>query len=83
MELRKGLEVCGILSDVHISRYLNVRGQSYGFARFANVRNVEKLSAALNNVLFGDFRLHVNVAKFDIFDKNVKKEGGYGGRREE
>lgn len=75
VELRKGLEVCGILSDIHISRYLNVRGQSYGFARFANVRNVEKLSAALKNVIFGDFRLHANVAKFNMFDKTVKKEG--------
>jgi len=40
VDLRKGLEVCGILSDVHISRYRNVRGQTYGFACFANVRNV-------------------------------------------
>ena len=75
VELHKGLEVCGILSDVHISRYLNVRGQSYGFARFANVRNVHKLSRALNNVYFGDFRMHANVAKFDMFDKSLKKEG--------
>lgn len=74
MELRTGLEVCGILSDVYISRHRNVRGQTYDFVRFANVCNVEKLTKALNNVYFGDFRLFVNVEKFDMFKKHDKKD---------
>jgi len=43
-------EVCGILTDVFLARQRNSRGQVYGFVRFANVRNVEKLSQALNNI---------------------------------
>jgi len=36
-------EVCGILSDVYVARQLNSRGQVYGFVRFLNVRNKDKL----------------------------------------
>lgn len=76
VELRNGLEVRGILFDVYISRYRNVRGQTYGFVRFANVRNIEKLSKALNTVYFGDFRMFANVARFDMFAKNDNKVKG-------
>ena len=43
VELRKGLEVCGILTNVFISRNCNSKGHLYGFARFLKVRNVDKL----------------------------------------
>nr|ABN08666.1 RNA-binding region RNP-1 (RNA recognition motif) [Medicago truncatula] len=68
VDLKKGLEVCGILSDVYLSRFRNVRGQRFGFAKFLKVRDVEKLKKALNNVSFWDRRLFANVAKFDRFD---------------
>jgi len=48
--LRQEFEVCGILTDVFMVRKRNSRGQVYGFVRFSNVKNVEKLSHALNNV---------------------------------
>jgi len=73
VDLTKGLEVCGILSDVYLSRFRNVRGQRFGFANFLKVRDVEKLKKALNNVFFWDLRLFANVAKFDRF---VDDEGG-------
>lgn len=76
VELRNRLEVRGILFDVYISRYRNVRGQTYGFVRFANVRNIEKLSKALNTVYYGDFRMFANVARFDMFAKNDNKVKG-------
>ena len=72
-DLKKGLEVCGIVSDVYLSRFRNVRGQRFGFAKFLKVRDIDKLKKAIKNVFFRDFRLFANVAKFDRF---VDKEGG-------
>ena len=40
VDLRKGLEVCGILLDVYISRFRKVRGQRFGFAKFLKARDV-------------------------------------------
>ena len=50
VQLRQFFEVCGTLSDVYIARKRNYRGQAYGFLRFLNVRNIDKLALALNNV---------------------------------
>jgi hypothetical protein len=63
--LRKGFEVCGILEDVYVARKRNKRGQPYGFVRFSNVRDIPKLTKALNAVSFGDFRVWARVARFD------------------
>ncbi|KAK2434585.1 heterogeneous nuclear ribonucleoprotein A0 [Trifolium repens] len=63
--LRKGFEVCGILEDVYVARKRNKRGQPYGFVRFSNVRDITKLTKALNAVSFGDFRVRARVARFD------------------
>jgi hypothetical protein len=45
--LRQYFEVCGILSDVYVARHLNARGQVYGFVRFLNVKNRDKLGQSL------------------------------------
>jgi hypothetical protein len=63
--LRKGFEVCGMLEDVYIARKRNKLGQPYGFVRFSNVRDIAKLTKALNAVCFGDFRVRARVARFD------------------
>jgi len=62
--LRKGFEVCGILDDVYVAPTCNARGQAYGFVRFLNVRVIEKLEQALNNVWFGDLRVWARVVRF-------------------
>jgi hypothetical protein len=56
-QLRLFFEVCGILSDVYIARKRNFRGQTYGFLCFLNVRNIDKLAFALNNVWIGNFQI--------------------------
>jgi len=43
VELRKAFEVCGILSDVYISKNRNACGQVCGFVRFINVKDTAKL----------------------------------------
>ena len=60
-------EVCGILSDVYIARKRNFRGQAYGFLRFMNVKNRDKLALALNNVWIAQCRIWAREARFDRF----------------
>jgi hypothetical protein len=83
VDIRKAFEVCGILSDVYVSRNRNARGQNYGFVRYINVKDVAKLQKALNNVYFGQNKVWANVARFDRFGE-VKKEllnGSEDGKR--
>ncbi|PNX75614.1 putative sulfate transporter, partial [Trifolium pratense] len=72
--LRKGFEVCGILEDVYVAKKRNKYGQPYGFVKFSNVKNVSKMTNALNNVWFGNFRVNASVAMFERSDSR-------GGRR--
>ncbi|CAJ2657379.1 unnamed protein product [Trifolium pratense] len=68
--LRKGFEVCGILEDVYVAKKRNKFGQPYGFVKYFNVKNVSKMTNALNNVWFGNFRVKASVA---MFDRNVSR----------
>ncbi|KAK2444862.1 heterogeneous nuclear ribonucleoprotein A0 [Trifolium repens] len=63
--LRKGFEVCGMLEDVYVSNKRNRFGEPYGFVRFSNVKDVSKMTKALNSVWFGQFRVRASVAKFE------------------
>jgi hypothetical protein len=75
--LRKGFEVCGILEDVYVARKRNKLGQPYGFVRFSNVRDISKLSKALNAVCFGEFCVRARLARFDRYDGSYREsEGG-------
>ncbi|GAU27978.1 hypothetical protein TSUD_373730 [Trifolium subterraneum] len=81
VDLRKGLEVCGILDDVYVSRYWNNHGQRFGFVKFLKVRDMDKLKKALNNVYFWDMQLFANVAKYDRFEKDSRGGKGDGERQ--
>ncbi|MCH79282.1 cysteine-rich receptor-like protein kinase [Trifolium medium] len=70
--LRKGFEVCGILEDVYVPSKRNIHGEVYGFVKFSNVKDVEKMVKALNAVCFGQYRVHARVARFD---RNAAGEG--------
>jgi hypothetical protein len=71
--LRQQFEVCGILTNLFIARQRNACGQVYGFVRFSNVKNSDKLFQALNNVWFGHLRVWAREAKFDRFVINDRK----------
>jgi len=75
VQLRHYFDVCGILSDVYIARKRNFRGQVYGFLRFLNVKNTDKLAIALNNVWIGQCRIWAREARFDRFASGLSKEG--------
>lgn len=77
-QLRQFFEVCGILRDVYIARKRNFRGQLYGFLRFLNVRHIDKLALALNNVWIGQCRIWAQEVRYDWFITdlvNVNLEG--------
>ncbi|XP_045798023.1 uncharacterized protein LOC123892263 [Trifolium pratense] len=62
--LRKGFEVCGMLEDVFVSKKTNRYGEPYGFVRFSNVKDISKMTKALNAVWFGHYRVRASVALF-------------------
>ncbi|GAU12294.1 hypothetical protein TSUD_142030 [Trifolium subterraneum] len=73
-DLRKGFEVCGILEDVYVAKKRNYRGDAFGFVKFENVKDVNKLWKALNDVWFGYFRVRARLVRFDRKDtKETKK----------
>jgi len=76
--LRQGFEVCGIMEDVYLAKKRNVNGGVFGFVRYGNVKDVDKLLKALNNVWFGDYRVVAKVASFDRFG-NRKQGAGVNG----
>jgi hypothetical protein len=75
VELIKGFEACGILSDVYVSHNRNARGHVFGFVCSIHMRDVGKLDRAMKNVFFGHQRAWANVARFDRFG-GVGKELG-------
>ncbi|PNX95462.1 putative sulfate transporter, partial [Trifolium pratense] len=71
--LRKDFEVCGMLEDVFVAKKRNKYGQPYGFVKYSNVRNVSKMTNALNNVWFGHFRVRASMALFERNDSRASK----------
>jgi hypothetical protein len=72
--LWKGFEVCGILEDVYVAKKRNRFGEPYGFVKFSNVRNITKMTKALNAVWFGQFCVRAKVAKFERNDTGVDEK---------
>ncbi|MCH96786.1 hypothetical protein A2U01_0017775 [Trifolium medium] len=85
--------VLSIKEDVYVANKHNLHGEPYGFVRFSNVRDVTKLTKALDAVCFGHYRVCAIVARFDRHDamvgrrlrteKGNTKDGGEGFVREE
>ncbi|MCI48165.1 RNA recognition motif, partial [Trifolium medium] len=69
-------EVCGMLEDVYVPKKRNKRGEPYGFVKFSNVRDVTKLTSALNAVYFGHYRIRARVASFDRADTGTGRRPG-------
>ncbi|PNX98197.1 putative sulfate transporter [Trifolium pratense] len=67
--LRKGFEVCGMLEDVFVAKKTNRFGEPYGFVKFSNVKDIAKMTKALNAVWFGYYRVSASVALFNRLNK--------------
>ena len=70
--LRHGFEVCGIMEDIYLAKKRNVNGAVFGFVRYSNVKDLDKLLKAVNNIWFGDFKV---VAKVSAYDRYGHKRG--------
>ena len=64
--LRQGFEVCGIIEDIYLAKKRNVNGVVFGFVRYSNVKDLDKLLKAVNNIWFGDCKV---VAKVSVYDR--------------
>jgi len=53
-----------MLEEVFVPNKLNMYGAAYGFVRFSNVRDIDKLLRAVNNVYFGHMRMKASLARF-------------------
>jgi len=62
------------VKEVFISRRLNRWGRRFGFVRFFEVRNVERLERELDNLYIGSMKLHVNVPKYRRHQPESAKE---------
>jgi len=76
--LRQGFEVCGMLEEVFVPNKLNMYGAAYGFVRFSNVRDVDKLLRAVNNVYFGHMRVKASLARFHKTSSITKADEAAG-----
>jgi len=70
--LRQGFEVCGIMEDIYLAKKRNVNGAVFGFVRYSNVKDVDKLLKAVNNIWFGDCKV---VAKVSVYDRFGHRRG--------
>ncbi|KAJ0602305.1 putative RNA recognition motif domain, nucleotide-binding alpha-beta plait domain superfamily [Helianthus annuus] len=61
----------GQVVDAYIARKLDKKGKRFGFLRFTNVKDTEKMIKALNQMSFFGWKIKTNVARFV---KVVKKD---------
>lgn len=59
-----------------------IKGEKYGFVRFFNVRDVQRLVVKLGHILIDNKKLFANIARFQrstsgIFHKNAGKDENY------
>lgn len=73
--LRQSFEVCGILENLFVATKFNAQGKAYDFVPYGKVKNVEKLTKALNDVTFGTFRVFAKVVRFDRHVNDSERRG--------
>ncbi|KAM0043255.1 putative RNA recognition motif domain, nucleotide-binding alpha-beta plait domain superfamily [Helianthus debilis subsp. tardiflorus] len=65
----------GHVVDAYIAKKLDKRGNHFGFLRFIKIKDVEKMTKALNQMSFYGWKIRANVARFvKIVKKDRKKE---------
>jgi len=71
--VKESFEASGILDNLFLSRKRNKQGQIYGFVRYVNVRDVEKMLKGLNHISFGQYCVWAKVARFGRHPLEVVK----------
>jgi len=63
----------GRVSDVFISRRLNIKKQRFGFVRFQGVQNIRELENQLNTIWIGSWKLYANRPKYNKLAETKKE----------
>jgi hypothetical protein len=58
------------VGEVYIPKKLDKKGRRFGFVKFKEVHEVEKLSESLSDVWIGSFKLWINRSRFQRADNN-------------
>ncbi|KAK2424156.1 hypothetical protein P8452_53215 [Trifolium repens] len=69
-ELWKLFQKFGKVGEVYIPKKLDKKGRRFGFVKFKEVHEVEKLSESLSDVWIGSFKLWINRSRFQRADNN-------------
>jgi len=78
-ELWKIFQRWGRLNELFISRKLNKWGNKFGFVKFYDVKNMERLEKELDSIRIWDMKLHVNVPRYS---KGYVSQGAKRNQRE-
>jgi len=62
----------GRVSEVFIPRRLDKWGHRYGFVRFYDVKEIQKLQHDLDSIYIGSTKLHVNIPRYARKDVNLR-----------
>ncbi|KAJ0624832.1 putative RNA recognition motif domain, nucleotide-binding alpha-beta plait domain superfamily [Helianthus annuus] len=72
----KAFQPHGVIKDAYVAKKRDVRGNFFGFVRYAGVENVEAVLRSMNTVRIFEAKLTVTIAKFDkdhkMFPNNVE-----------
>lgn len=79
--VKENFEVCGMMDNLFLSRKRNKQGHIYGFVRYTNVRDAEKLLKAVNNITIGQFHVWAKFARFGRKPLEVVEPRGSEGVR--
>ena len=64
------------MSDVFISRRLNIKKQMFDFVRFQGVQNIRELENQLNTIWIGSWKLNANRPKYNRTTKTRQEWNG-------
>jgi hypothetical protein len=73
VDLWKVFSKFGRVWEVYVPNKVDKWGRRFGFAKFLEVQDVEKLSGRLDEVWCGTFKLRVNLSKFGRKNNNFKQ----------
>lgn len=63
----------GVVSDVFIASKLTKLGKAFGFVRFIQVDEVDRLIANLCTIWIGSFKVHANMARFSRLQGHARE----------
>ncbi|GKV27286.1 hypothetical protein SLEP1_g36471 [Rubroshorea leprosula] len=73
-EMWKAFIRCGRAIDVYVAKKKDKWGQSFGFVRFLEVKNIRGMEIKLNQIKVGQRTIQANVARFSNAEDQIKQK---------